>query len=483
MEEIFKPRFYKPSLNLIESLNQSKVGVLPSEGSQIKPAAIEINLSPKGYAIDFDPSAFEINFGGFDLGKFPADVPVLIDNTPYELTSLFITNRSTRIKKNFLSRSISGFVTSLQSPGFNKSLSCFYRMVIPLQKKMSFLSCIEDVTVSTDITGKSRNALCVRFNDETIVCIVLEYNDATYLVIDAEQPISFDPFSDYAFSIINSLGYVTGHLAGTHGYFFSYRNFDMAVPDFLYYHSIRPEIISLYEPLCTMPRDYLHNMPEQPDYYESEVILSPLSLDQLSRLSQALYDSVELTSVIHLILESSAASLIFRPGGYAIALETLANILKPPQKQKLNPLSPSNWKHLRKTIIEVLESLPNKSDVVEDRGLIERRINDLNKPTNHARLKAAFENLNIELTNAEVSILNARNDLLHGRIPDITNQKKSRSLERMNGDMFYSALRLYDMLNMLILKSVGYNSYILNHVKLEEENCQMTFEEEPYRKI
>ena len=216
MEEIFKPRFYKPSLNLIESLNQSKVGVLPSEGSQIKPAAIEINLSPKGYAIDFDPSAFEINFGGFDLGKFPADVPVLIDNTPYELTSLFITNRSTRIKKNFLSRSISGFVTSLQSPGFNKSLSCFYRMVIPLQKKMSFLSCIEDVTVSTDITGKSRNALCVRFNDETIVCIVLEYNDATYLVIDAEQPISFDPFSDYAFSIINSLGYVTGHLAGTH---------------------------------------------------------------------------------------------------------------------------------------------------------------------------------------------------------------------------------------------------------------------------
>ena len=111
------------------------------------------------------------------------------------------------------------------------------------------------------------------------------------------------------------------------------------------------------------------------------------------------------------------------------------------------------------------------------------RIENINQTTNKARLKAPFEKLKIPLLEEDLKILETRNDFLHGRTPDVTLAGDNRTLERRNKDLYYASMRFYTLLNILILKWIGFDNYVLNYPKLHEKYCKIKLKEAPFRKI
>ena len=184
-----------------------------------------------------------------------------------------------------------------------------------------------------------------------------------------------------------------------------------------------------------------------------------------------------------LILESSVASLLFMPGGYAIALKTISDIVIGKKKLKLAPIKDKTLSgKIRTEILEVLSK--NSSTIFPDDLLtLQKRIDNLNQMTNKARLKAPFDLLTIILNDEDLKILETRNDFLHGRVPDLTNAGDKRSTERINKDLYYCSMRFYALLNMIILKWIGYDNRVVNYPKINEGFTQIPLEEEPFRQV
>lgn len=119
----------------------------------------------------------------------------------------------------------------------------------------------------------------------------------------------------------------------------------------------------------------------------------------------------------------------------------------------------------------------------DDLLTLHKRIDNLNRITNKARLKAPFDLLKITLNVEDLKILETRNDFLHGRVPDLTKAGANRSTERTNKDLYYCSMRFYTLLNMLILKWIGYDNRVVNLPKIKEEFTEIRLEEEPFRQV
>lgn len=83
----------------------------------------------------------------------------------------------------------------------------------------------------------------------------------------------------------------------------------------------------------------------------------------------------------------------------------------------------------------------------------------------------------------DLKILETRNEFLHGRVPDLTNAGAKRSTDRINKDLYYCSMRFYTLLNMIILKWIGYDNKVVNYPKVHEGFIQIHLEEEPFRQV
>ena len=119
----------------------------------------------------------------------------------------------------------------------------------------------------------------------------------------------------------------------------------------------------------------------------------------------------------------------------------------------------------------------------QDIETLEGRINQINQVTNRERLKMPFKILNIELLEEDIKVINSRNDFLHGRVPNYRNIEGIRSIDSKDKDLYYASVRLYTLLNMLILKYVGYDNYVLNFSKIFENGTTYKVDEGFYRKV
>ncbi|NJO24788.1 MAG: hypothetical protein HC867_01865 [Bacteroidia bacterium] len=111
--------------------------------------------------------------------------------------------------------------------------------------------------------------------------------------------------------------------------------------------------------------------------------------------------------------------------------------------------------------------------------IMHSKIANINSPTNREKLKCPFTVLNILLTPVDEEVIEYRNDFLHGNIN--LNVKKGKKKYAM--DSFEISMRLLTLLNMILMKMVRYQGYIINHVKTQEKGLKKTINEEYYREI
>lgn len=248
------------------------------------------------------------------------------------------------------------------------------------------------------------------------------------------------------------------------------------MPIHFYHTPIRNAIYTAYTPVNTNPHAWVHDRNEANRLHDLK-FLKPVSFEIFSTLCQKLYDSVDFTSAILLILEASDASLIFRPGGYAIVLDALADIIIGEDKAKA-PMNKALSKRVRGRLTTVInEECVHISD--ENREILLGKINQV---TNKSRLRLPFDELGLFLNEKDLELIGTRNDFLHGRIPHFTKVGETRSDQRKNKDLYYASVRFYTLLSKLVLAWVGFNNYVLNHTKIQEKFTRILLDEDYYLK-
>ncbi|WP_413612419.1 hypothetical protein [Bdellovibrio sp. HCB-110] len=178
---------------------------------------------------------------------------------------------------------------------------------------------------------------------------------------------------------------------------------------------------------------------------------------------------------IEYLLMFPSAPVEMRGAMLSVALESLTSSIT--EKVKIptpKPLGVSIWKNYRQILIDYLEAAFKNSLVkrmihsLEEHGgawevstkkILTNRINDLNKPTNRAKLTAPFHHYGIPTTEQDEKAIGTRNDFLHrGRLLN----EKARMENDSWRDVYYTEMRIYTLTNRLLLAALEYEGPMIN---------------------
>jgi hypothetical protein len=467
-------KYHKALLHTIEQFKKPKSGKIISRNEIFSGKSARFKPNKKEFSIEFQYNIFSDTRKNLDVGDYYQDIQIKLENSVYNLESVFLGNHAPQ--------TVTGIVSRIHTIGYSEKKKYYYCLIIPLEKELNFHYQIAETHFTTDLGYHSLSGTTAIINSVSIqACCIHNDKNEYFLAIDSIVKQNFDEFAKKAHAIKIGIGYMSGFCAGNQGYFFA--NSNIANKQFAHfrYVALRDPIKSPYSPIYSNAYGYLnHNRSLVKKYYQ---LLRPVSLNEFSILCEKVHNSLEFSSTIMLILESSIASLLFMPGGYAIALETLSDLIISSSKLKLAPIKDKPIS--RKIRKEMLEVLNNNSLTIlpDDLSTLHKRVDNLNQTTNKARLRAPFELLSIEINDNDLTILETRNDFLHGRVPDLTRVGANRSTERINKDLFYCSMKFYTLLNMIILKWIGYDNRIVNYPKIHEGYTQISLNEEPFRQV
>lgn len=478
MDKLKYPTFYnKEVLKFITNFEKDKIGKFKKMNSPLNDIDnVVVRHNKKDFTFEFDFHFYLRNKGAIDIGKIIKNIEFEYDDNLVVVENMFIGSISPPTMK--------GSAYRIHSHRFSKAKKQYWKLVIPILEEVNIFFTIERIAFSTDRVDCSINGTQAKLNGEDVYIIhEKDDNKNNYLIIESKNKQSYKEFSDLAFSIRIALGYVTGSFVGNKGYFFSYSKRKMDHYNHFYFSSLREGIQTLMYPINTNPYAWARGNKKYAERLYREKVLRPLSIVEFSNLCNKLKEDDDFAATLLLIIESGKASLIFRPSGYSIALETLSDIIIGDKKLKLAPInSKQDCKKFRRELNEVLSKY---SDLESFRDIktLKGRIEHINQMTNSERLKAPFDILGISLLDEDLKVISSRNDFLHGRVPDFKGLGNERSIELKDNDLYYATVRLYTLLNMLILKMIGYDSYVLNFSKIYENATCYKVKEDCYRKV
>lgn len=459
-------------LKTIDEFKKEKKVKLLSNNLNLNQRDAKLKSNGSSFLIDFEIDVFSQK-GNLNVGRKFTNVQFGFNDAFIKIDSVFLMSRH--------SYGFTGLIHGFNTNKFSAKSHYYYQLVIPLAKELTFHWQVEDKWFRNDLGLESRTGTNVDFGDETMDISVIRNEAKLYfLIIESSKKQDLELFSSKAHSIRTVMGYLTGHYAGNEGFFFASTNKKESFKHFRY-SPLRESMVSAYTPINSNPYSYLRHDRSRAKKYEST--LRPVSFEEFSLLCKKALKSIEFSTTLILILESSIASLMFMPGGYAMALEALATLIIGNQKQNTSPIKEKGkGRRIRDELLNVIEQYSSEISP-EGLDILTTRINQINNRTNSLRLKASFDKLGIELNELDLKTIQARDDLLHGRFPDLMNNKNDRSTQEINRELYFTSLRFYTLINMLILKWVGYDNRVVNYTKLKQAYTDIELNEEPFRQV
>ena len=414
--------------------------------------------------------------------------PISWDNKIFSGITLITSNYYLIIERLYSwGWSLSGFADSVYTKGFKKKSENYFKFVIPLKKKINFHYQLEELIFESDYVKWSRGATSITIQEEEIYILQerIKINDEEcfYLIIESNKKQLFSEFSDKVYSIRVSLGYITGDFRGNKAYVFSYKRRERDKFNGFLYRTLRKDMKSLYQPLNSNPYAWLHSKSRKKadEIYEKKE-LRTLTKIEFSSLCEVCLNNDNFLGLLLLMIETGKNSLLISPITYFVALEQLSSVIV---KQKtILPISDKGDFDILKNELQNVVAEFEKTSIKKEYDLtpIKKRIENLNQGTNNDKLILCFEKLKIKLFKDDLKVIKSRNLFLHGNLPNYK-KKKNRSINDKDLDMYYTSIRIYTLLNMLILKHIGYDNYVINFAKIYEKNTGYFINEDYYRKV
>jgi hypothetical protein len=302
----------------------------------------------------------------------------------------------------------------------------------------------------------------------------------SYFIIENLAAVTLDEFQEDSYAIQKGIGFLIGYMPGGENYIFSGENF-------IYQRLSRNSLKSIFHPVTSNPYSKLFKEKEKEiaDNYYGKLNVIPASV--ISELINQIRQNMDFSVAIIFMMEvASLKSVVSMPGVFSVILESFANIIiiKQNKQEKLIP----NKDLVGEIIYDMNTVIDRHAPKIHSEAEIKirRRINEINKPvnlnrlTNSEKLRAPFDQLKIKLTKEEEKAIDYRNYLLHGNI--LMNNERERTSEEIDNHMLHVSAKLYTLISKLILKSCGYEGYVINHSKLYEQN-RINSKEEYFEEI
>ncbi|QBO58402.1 hypothetical protein [Chryseobacterium salivictor] len=471
-QQIENSKNFESELRFIDKLNsldKFEVDILESDGAKGC-----LSKLPETFKLEINARLIEDDENNIDLS-------FIIDDIIYETKKLGSSSSSTELKAD---KSVN-FQTEIELKSFHSKefskeglFKAFF--AVDLKEIKTFHTEFETVTHQRQGIEYFYDCLRINLNGKHYDVTQLKSEAKGFYIFECLEKQRYDDFSDACFSIQQAIGFINKLMVGGEKFVFN------DAGGFYYSNYIRPTIKGMYSPVTTNPYSYLDIDREIADEFYNK--LTRISLENLSSLVHKIYNEPEFSVAILVILEAtSIRSLLIIPSSFAVIIEQLSKYLSIEEIGLEKPITDSILKdkitkELHKVIDDNSETLSNK--IITK---LKRRLNEINKPinkehlTNNEKLTRPFEQLGINLTLHDITIIEHRNDLLHGNI--LLKIDDSQDEEKTNLYMAYVSAKLFTLISKLILKSIGYSGYVYNQAKYLEKHMSIETDQEYFEKI
>lgn len=462
-------KYYKNELLIIEELKSSMPFTLIVQNISINNAILKKNIG-KGFTIVFSSDQVDLEVGNQITCELISDKQTINVKKAYVKSSGFDSEK----------RPFHKYEIAVQNFELNKSLPSleyYCRKIIPIESDSIFKNIFYE-QVFTGEKIRRRGLIKIQIQEFEFSIFTIKENDKSNLFIDSDQRMPVKIFQELSWSLLVGIGYFLGHLVQNEEFNFYYPSEEFLGFNAISYNILRDSIRTIYHPIDSNSYGWIQDHNVAKFYYD---ILKEVPSVQVSKLCSIVHLNSEIRAILLLIQEAMKSSLLSMPAGLSVALEGLTEFYYNNNQAKMNPIKDKFvFKELRHELLVLLETYKGRSEI-ENYSTLETKINELNSPLNSDKLRAPFTMLGIELSKLDEEIISYRNDFLHGNINLTAPKRKSKKSYSM--DTFEVSLRLYTLLNCIILKMINYDGYILNHAKIQEKGIGKNFNEDYYRKI
>ncbi len=413
---------------------------------------------------DKEGGSFTLKDGSFKIRH--DEIDIILKNRSAEIKIPYLLSYSvqTTIKDSVI-RENTYKVSSFKSTDFNEEQKAFYRLLVPVKKRLDFFNTLQYDTISrTSFDVFKRKFDFYEITD----------NKLKYLVIESRNEREFARFSDECFSVLLCYAFLTGDFFQGENYYFSYDDAEMKTPNSYSFNAFRGSVFSILRPICINPHAYDIEGVEMEE-------LEPVSKKQFSVLVEKSISNVDFRMLLLQVIEASNATLVTSTFMLAVCLEEMVELFL--QEDEKHKRLGDEEQRIYTDLISYLGQINYQSE--EAKSLLsafKSQIHNIGKnASNMQKIYSLFKGFN--LTRREKEALKNRNKLLHGTLPEI----KGVSMDSENNvdkAYWYLQQRLYTLVSMVILKNIGFKNKILNHYSLNERAIGFfELEESSYRDL
>ncbi|PZD79160.1 hypothetical protein [Mesonia sp. K7] len=409
------------------------------------------------------------------------------DNRVFHNISLITPNYNLFIEKFYSWGWFTGFTSFIYSKGFKKDSKNYFKFIIPLKKEVTFRFQLEEFSFESDLKKWSRVASSIVSENEKF--FLLQDNIQTkikkkhYLIIESNKKQSYLEFIDKVFALRVAFGYITGNFIGGKAFVFYYNNKERKKFNGFICMSLRKDMKGFYQPINSNPYAWLYSKERKKvEAIRKEKNLRTLTKEEFSKLYSVCLKNDKFLSILLLMIETGRNSLLISPITYFTALEQLSNIIFI-EKPTIPISDTKDADKLKNELLNIVDKF-EKDNLEKDYDLspIRKRIQNINQKTNNDKLISCFKKLDVELLKEDLKVIKSRNILMHGNFPSYR-KKKNRSIKDKDLDLYYTSIRIYTLINILILKYIGYDNYVINFSKIYEKDTEYILKEDFYRRV
>ena len=356
--------------------------------------------------------------------------------------------------------------------------STYYRMILPLDRELNLCKLFDKNYFCSDC-GSSLGLIKTYVEEREFHIFKLSHNEKEYLFIDCLSEIEYGKFYDQSICILCALGILTGYFVENECFILSSGDVDFNSISYKEFRSLRESKYAPYKILPDNPYDFFPRKEAKDKSYFMAHIPTKVFTQFVNKISESLM----LENSLFIFLEAISYPLDTQPACLSVVLEGLCNYVKDENEESVKPIqNKCKYKELIKRMKDLLNDY---KDCFSSDGqtIIEKRIENINNPTNGEKFKKAIKILGLELQGYEEEALLNRNNFLH-----CTNELKTDSL-RIKPDsqehekLFFASQILARLLYKMILKIIDYEGYIVNILKYNEKSFESIQDEDMLIKI
>jgi len=361
-------------------------------------------------------------------------------------------------------------VNGLHTSDFDELKDTYLRVFQPIEK----FDLYHDIHTFGYAEGKTMwtGRMEIDLNGLIVDVFPYDYNRQQYIVFESKSLISAGEFSNKIFSICVALGLLTKKVWMDEAITVEYEDENFDKPTSFRYQALRPTISAAYnifstnvysleESLINLDNTkYAAEMLKTENGEINTSMIDWLQPDFISSLCSLIDSHDSLRRAVIMLMEGSTFPLEYQTSMYCVALETITSYIKKRGGIKDKTPIPNDIfkKRIASEINKVLDALESDCSNLRDNiGIIRKKINSLNAPTNQDKLSLPFEMVGYKLTNKETEAIKNRNRFLHGSIPLSDNHEDDLEL------LFQTSIILHKLCCILILKEANFSGYILNN--------------------